>query len=203
MNMSQQRTLAAKLINNLLGCIRQSIASRSWGLIFLLCSYYWDSIWSAESNSGPYRAKEGWVYWSESSEGPQRWFMIFDMRRGWKNWACSVCKEAGSEDSHPYVKIPDVSERQGGSTTPLSGAQWDSTKASQDGQWAQTETYRILPEHKKTSTVRMVKQWNRLSREVVESLKMLFDCTWLHLTLREQTCTFRDPWQNVDGTNCS
>lgn len=203
MNVSWLCTVATKLTSNLWACIRQRIASRSWVVFFSLCSYYWDSskMLSQILDLTEQERDEFTGVSPVKGHKDDLWSLIWGKA---ESWACSVWKEAGSEESQPRVKISDVTEWWGGSTTPLSGVQWDcEQKASQDGQWAQTKMYKILPEHKKTFTEKMIKQWSRLPRKVVESLKILFDCSWHHLTLRKRMCTLRDPWQNDDDTNCS
>lgn len=159
-------------------------------------------IWSAESSSGPYRTRERWVYWSEVSEGPQRWYMIFDMRReSLKELNLFSLEESWLKGISLVLKY--LMWQKEAQLHSMVCSEMVRAKASQDGQWVQTKMDKILPEHKKTSTERMVKQWSRLPREVVESLKIVFDYSWHHLTVKEKTCTLRDPWQNEDVINYS
>ncbi|TRZ16719.1 hypothetical protein HGM15179_010368 [Zosterops borbonicus] len=60
LSMSQQRVLVAKKANGILGCIKKSIASRSWEVILPLHSALARHIWSAVSSSGLFSTGEIW-----------------------------------------------------------------------------------------------------------------------------------------------
>ncbi|KAK4822633.1 hypothetical protein QYF61_018585 [Mycteria americana] len=69
---SQQRALTAKMATSLLGCVRQSMASRSREGILPLCSALVQHSWGAVSSAGLPSTGKTWTYWRESSKGPQR-----------------------------------------------------------------------------------------------------------------------------------
>ena len=77
LNMSLKCAFVAKNTNSLLGCIRQSVASRVREVFLPLYSALVRHFWSAGSNPGLPRAKDTWTYWSKFREGPQR------SLRGW------------------------------------------------------------------------------------------------------------------------
>ena len=60
MNMSPQHTVAAKKVNSLLGCIRQSVASKLREVSLPLYSDLVRHIWSAGSHSGLPSTGETW-----------------------------------------------------------------------------------------------------------------------------------------------
>ena len=53
--------------------------------------HWWGHTWSPASSSGLLSARETWTYWSQSCEGPQRWWRdcsTSPMRNGWESWDC-------------------------------------------------------------------------------------------------------------------
>lgn len=73
-------------VMGVLGCIRQSTASRSRRLILLFCSALAGHIWSIASISGLASARETWTHRRESSKGPWRrlrQWNISCMQKGW------------------------------------------------------------------------------------------------------------------------
>lgn len=72
-----------------LGCIRKSVASRLWQVIFPLYSALVRHIWSAVSSSEAPCTRDTWAYWSKFSEGWQRSLRVCSVqppRGGWMGW---------------------------------------------------------------------------------------------------------------------
>lgn len=97
--------LAEKKVNNLLGCIRKSIANRPRKLILPLYSAPMKQIWSSvlgslrqesRGHTGASPAKSWWL----------RAWSIRYTRRGWESWECSVWRrESSGGISSAYVNI--------------------------------------------------------------------------------------------------
>ncbi|KAK4819615.1 hypothetical protein QYF61_008364 [Mycteria americana] len=66
----QQRAFAAKVDNGILGCIRQSVGSRSREVILLLCSALGRHSWSVGSSADLRSTRKTKTYWNKSSKGP-------------------------------------------------------------------------------------------------------------------------------------
>jgi len=90
---------AAKQAKSILGCIRQSMVSKSREMILPLYSALVRNIWSSGSGAElPSRRKPG-TYWTKSSTGSQRWlraWSILYMRRRRESWDCSAWRSKGS-----------------------------------------------------------------------------------------------------------
>jgi len=68
LTMSQQCTLTAVKASNILGCIRQSVASRSRELILSLYSALSRQICNSVLSSRLPSKRDRWTYWSKPSE---------------------------------------------------------------------------------------------------------------------------------------
>lgn len=78
------------LANSILGCIRESTASRSRKVIPPSTNHWCNHILSIVSTLGLPSTRKTWTNWSKSTKQPQRWstnWSIWHTRRGWGSWS--------------------------------------------------------------------------------------------------------------------
>ena len=167
-----------------------SEASKSREVILHLCSPLVRHIWSAGSRSGLPCTKDTWTCWSWSSKGPQRWWSdwsIRNVRTGRASWDFWAWTREGSRGSLISVckYVMGGGKKRSIQTLPSGFQCQDKT------QWKHIEI-QVIPfqQKKKENTVRVIKHWNKLPKQVVESSSVILS-DLLYLTLLEQGCWTR------------
>ena len=148
-----------------LGCIKRSVASGSREVILPLYSAlvrphleYCVQLWRPST-------RRTWSCWSRSRGGPQRWsegWNISPVRKGWESWGCSAWRREGCWEA---LEQPSSTYRKHGENI-FSRACCNRTR---NNSFKLRESIFRLDIRKKFFTVRVMKHWNRLPREVVEA----------------------------------
>jgi len=127
------------------------------------------SCWSSASRCGVSSTGETRTCWSMSRGGPQKWSKGWNsspMGTGWESWGCSAWRREGSEVTWewPFSIWRGATGKKG---TLFSRVCGDRTRGScfnvKEVGW-----FRLVVQ-KKSFTVRVVRRWHRLPRDVVDS----------------------------------
>lgn len=163
LNMSQQSAVTAKKYNGILGCIRQSFASRMREVILSLYSTLMRShlecnaqFWAPQYNRDidiPERVQQ---------KGRSRHWSTSCMRTGWESWDSSACREGSGGTLLRYINTWRESAKK---MEP--GSFWWCSVMGPEAM-AQTKPQEVPSEHQKTHFMRVTEHWNGFPRKTVE-----------------------------------
>jgi len=201
LNIGYQRCLSAKKANGILGCIKESIATRPREVILPIYLALVRPHLSAGSSYGLPSTRETWTYWTESSEGPKKqWknWRISPVRKGWENRDRSAYRREGLWE---HISICTNTQRKGAKNTEYSQLSTLVPRARTRGRWHELEDREFpLNIRKHFFGVQVPEYWHRLPREAVESLAGRYseaDWTWAWALCSAWPCWNGTEWDQM------